>query len=201
MTTGGENQMEIHTCGFCGNQLQPSADICPACLKTFGKSGQTPSSTDIKVASFPLRIFAAFIDLFFLTIIGVLVSIIPLAYLGTLDVNTRWYAVLNLLASSVTIWSIAATLYFTFPEAVWGTSPGKRMLNLQVRSINGARNCIIKTLIRQAVRIGVLSPLPFEGIGLVTGLTVLLYYGTMALSQKSGTLGDLLSGTIVVSDG
>jgi len=81
--------------------------------------------------------------------------------------------------------------YFVVLEAVWSRTLGKFVQGLVVRKLDGSRCDWSAALIRGIVRIVEVNPLLFGG--LPAGLVIIG-------SERKQRIGDLLAGTVVVSD-
>jgi uncharacterized RDD family membrane protein YckC len=81
--------------------------------------------------------------------------------------------------------------YFIFLEALWSRTFGKYFQGLIVRKLDGSRCDWRASLIRSALRIFEVNPLLFGG--LPAGIAILS-------SQRKQRIGDMLAGTVVVSD-
>ena len=81
--------------------------------------------------------------------------------------------------------------YFVVLEAVWSRTVGKFFQGLIVRKLDGTRCDWKAALIRSALRIIEVNPILFGG--LPAGVVIV----TCARKQR---IGDLLAGTVVVSD-
>jgi len=81
--------------------------------------------------------------------------------------------------------------YFIVLEALWSRTPGKFVEGLVVRNLDGSRCGWTAALIRGSLRIVEINPF-FLG-GLPAGLVIIA-------SERKQRLGDLLAGTVVVSD-
>ena len=187
-------------CGACGYKLKPGAGVCPACLTTF--DGQSVQRKDYeKNAPLTYRLLSAFLDLNAVSVIFIFTyNVVPIL-IGSVD----WlllYKMLLFTQENPELYVLGVSCaYFLIPEMIWSTTPAKRMCSLLVRTRSGTRIHPLQAIPRHLVRLGVIYLLAMTGVSWFAACVFLLYYGTMALSRKSGTLGDLLSGTIVVSDG
>jgi len=81
--------------------------------------------------------------------------------------------------------------YFVVLEALWSRTPGKFVEGLVVRNLDGSRCGWTAALIRGSLRIVEINPF-FLG-GLPAGLVIIA-------SERKQRIGDLLAGTVVVSD-
>ena len=81
--------------------------------------------------------------------------------------------------------------YFVVLEASWSRTFGKFFQGLVVRKLDGSRCDFTGALIRGFLRIFEVNPLLFGG--LPAGLVIIF-------SQRKQRIGDLLAGTVVVSD-
>ena len=81
--------------------------------------------------------------------------------------------------------------YFVVLEALWSRTLGKFFQGLVVRKLDGSRCDWTAALIRGSLRIFEANPLLFGGFP--AGLVVIA-------SQRKQRIGDLLAGTVVVSD-
>jgi len=81
--------------------------------------------------------------------------------------------------------------YFVVLEALWSRTFGKFFQGLIVRKLDGSRCDLKAALIRGALRIIEVNPLLLGG--LPAGLVIIA-------SQRKQRIGDLLAGTVVVSD-
>lgn len=81
--------------------------------------------------------------------------------------------------------------YFVVLEALWSRTLGKFFQGLIVRKLDGTRCDLKAALIRSALRIIEVNPILFGG--LPAGLVIIA-------SQRKQRIGDLLAGTVVVSD-
>lgn len=81
--------------------------------------------------------------------------------------------------------------YFVVLEAVWSRTLGKFVQGLVVRKLDGSRCDWSAALIRGLLRIVEVNPLLFGG--LPAGLVIIA-------SERKQRIGDLLAGTVVVSD-
>ena len=81
--------------------------------------------------------------------------------------------------------------YFVVLEALWSRTLGKFFQGLIVRKLDGSRCDWTAALIRGALRIIEVNPLLLGG--LPAGLVIIA-------SQRKQRIGDLLAGTVVVSD-
>lgn len=139
-----------------------------------------PSSKDLVIASPMARLIAVGIDLIPGAAVAMLtVSLSPLTIVrGGLGVTTVDHAIeLTIVITVTTIWCAAW-------EAATGTTPGKRIVGLQVRMLGGNRPNVAAVLIRNAFKAIVLFVPP---------LAIL-----MLLNPRQQGLGDIASGTIVV---
>ena len=81
--------------------------------------------------------------------------------------------------------------YFFFSEALWSRTPGKYLQGLMVVDPSGGRCDWRRALLRTLLRLVEANPLLFGG--LPAGLAILI-------SKRNQRLGDLVAGTLVVSD-
>jgi len=81
--------------------------------------------------------------------------------------------------------------YFVVLEALWSRTLGKFVQGLVVRKLNGDRCDWRAAIIRGSLRIIEVNPLLFGG--LPAGLVIIT-------SERKQRIGDLLAGTVVVSD-
>jgi len=81
--------------------------------------------------------------------------------------------------------------YFVVLEALWSRTPGKFVEGLVVRKLNGNRCGWRAALIRGSLRVVEVNPLLLGG--LPAGLVIIA-------SERKQRIGDLLAGTVVVSD-
>jgi uncharacterized RDD family membrane protein YckC len=81
--------------------------------------------------------------------------------------------------------------YFVVLEALWSRTPGKFVQGLVVRKLDGNRCDWTAALIRGFLRIFEVNPLLLGG--LPAGLVIIA-------SERKQRIGDLLAGTVVVSD-
>jgi uncharacterized RDD family membrane protein YckC len=81
--------------------------------------------------------------------------------------------------------------YFVVLEALWSRTPGKFVQGLVVRKLDGNRCDWTAALIRGFLRIFEVNPLLFGG--LPAGLVIIA-------SERKQRLGDMLAGTVVVSN-
>ena len=81
--------------------------------------------------------------------------------------------------------------YFIVLEALWSRTPGKYFQGLIVRKLDGGRCDWRASLIRGALRIIEVNPLLLGGIP--AGIVILS-------SKRKQRLGDMLAGTVVVSN-
>lgn len=81
--------------------------------------------------------------------------------------------------------------YFLVLEALWSRTLGKYLQGLIVRKVDGSRCDWTAALIRSALRILEVNPLLLGGIP--AGIAVIS-------TRRKQRLGDLLAGTVVVSD-
>ena len=81
--------------------------------------------------------------------------------------------------------------YFVVLEALWSRTLGKFFQGLVVRKLDGSRCDWTAALIRGALRIIEVNPLLLGG--LPAGLVIIA-------SQRKQRIGDLIAGTVVVSD-
>jgi uncharacterized RDD family membrane protein YckC len=81
--------------------------------------------------------------------------------------------------------------YFVVLEALWSRTVGKFLQGLVVRKLDGSRCDWTAALIRGALRIVEVNPLLLGG--LPAGLVIIA-------SQRKQRIGDLLAGTVVVSN-
>ena len=81
--------------------------------------------------------------------------------------------------------------YFIVLEAVWSRTVGKFFQGLIIRKLDGTRCDWKAALIRSALRIIEVNPILFGG--LPAGLVIIA-------SERKQRIGDLLAGTVVVSD-
>lgn len=81
--------------------------------------------------------------------------------------------------------------YFIVFEALWSRTPGKYFQGLIVRKLDGRKGDWVSALIRGVTRIVEVNPVFFGGIP--AGLLVIS-------SERKQRLGDMLAGTVVVSD-
>ena len=81
--------------------------------------------------------------------------------------------------------------YFVVLYALWSRTLGKFFQGLIVRKLDGTRCDLKAALIRSALRIIEVNPILFGG--LPAGLVIIA-------SQRKQRIGDLLAGTVVVSD-
>lgn len=97
----------------------------------------------------------------------------------------------NLPAVKAVLFFLVYLAYFVVLEAVWSRTLGKFFQGLLVRKLDGTRCDWKAALIRGALRIVEVNPLLFGG--LPAGLVII----SNARHQR---IGDLLAGTVVVSD-
>jgi len=81
--------------------------------------------------------------------------------------------------------------YFVILEALWSRTLGKFFQGLVVRKLDGSRCDWTAALIRSSLRILEVNPFLFGG--LPAGMVIIA-------SQRKQRIGDLLAGTVVVSD-
>ncbi|HEX8293405.1 MAG TPA: RDD family protein [Pyrinomonadaceae bacterium] len=81
--------------------------------------------------------------------------------------------------------------YFFLFEALWSRTPGKYLQGLMVVDPSGGRCDWRRALLRTLLRLVEANPLLFGG--LPAGLAILI-------SKRNQRLGDLVAGTLVVSD-
>ena len=81
--------------------------------------------------------------------------------------------------------------YFVVLEALWSRTPGKFVEGLVVRKLNGNRCGWRAALIRGSLRVVEVNPLLLGG--LPAGLVIIA-------SERKQRIGDLLAGTVVVSN-
>ena len=86
------------------------------------------------------------------------------------------------------VFIVLAVAYFVIGESLWGTSPGKHVMGLQVRSTTGDPVSLGRSLVRNLLR--VVDWLP--GAYLLGMLSIVF-------SRRDQRIGDRLAGTIVVS--
>jgi uncharacterized RDD family membrane protein YckC len=126
-------------------------------------------------------------------IVAALIDAIPLILLflgmakqlGTLRVSTGMS--FRLVGWPLAVFAIIVFGYFTVTEAMWGTSPGKRMMGLEVRSAAGDRIGWRQSLIRNLVRFVDWIP-AFYPVGILS----------VAISGRDQRLGDRAAKTVVV---
>jgi len=90
-----------------------------------------------------------------------------------------------------TLFFLAFFAYFIVLEALWSRTLGKYFQGLTVRKLDGRRCDWKAAVIRGSLRIIEVNPLLFGGIP--AGLVVIS-------TDRKQRLGDLLAGTVVVSD-
>jgi len=127
------------------------------------------------------RIVAALIDAIPLTLLFLGMA----KQLGTLKVSSGMS--FRLFGWPLVIFTIIALGYFTVTEAMWGTSPGKRVMGLEVRSATGDRIGWRQSLIRNLVRFVDWIP-AFYPVGILS----------VAISGRDQRLGDRAAKTVVV---
>jgi uncharacterized RDD family membrane protein YckC len=121
------------------------------------------------------RIFAMMIDNILASILCVLVAAkLP----GELPSAVRWV-----------IAGFGYLAYFFFPEAIWGSSPGKRAFGLQVARLDGGRAGWSEAVWRTLLRIVEVNPLL---AGAIPGGLAVMW------SKRKQRLGDMLARTAVV---
>lgn len=122
------------------------------------------------------RLVAAFLDhLFALALMLFIVALIPESYP----------------AIKAAFFFLAYLAYYIVLEAIWSRTPGKRLQGLIVRKLDGSRCGWKAALIRGGLRIVEVNPLLLGG--LPAGLVIIS-------SSRKQRLGDMLAGTVVVSD-
>lgn len=122
------------------------------------------------------RIIAAFIDnLFAFAVMMMVVSLVP----ETLP------------AVKAVCFFLAYLSYFIVLEALWSRTLGKYFQGLIVRKIDGSRGDWKASLIRGSLRILEVNPLLLGG--LPAGIAILS-------SDRKQRIGDMLAGTVVVSN-
>lgn len=89
----------------------------------------------------------------------------------------------------VLLWLALVALYFFVCEAIWGQSPGKRVLGLVVVGRDGQRAGVGRVAVRNLLR--PIDSFPFYLIGLLT----------MLLTEHKQRVGDLAAGTFVTRSG
>lgn len=138
----------------------------------------TPENIEIeytKAGLFP-RAAASFIDMFILYLISLLFLHAKLYYL-----KNEFY---NALAVIILADFFLYLLYGIFFEALWGKTPGKKIMHLKVIQKNGTKLTLNAAIIRN------LFKFIFEVYGI--GVILMLFF-------KSGLrLGDMAAGTVVV---
>jgi uncharacterized RDD family membrane protein YckC len=81
--------------------------------------------------------------------------------------------------------------YFIVFEALWSRTPGKYFQGLIVRKLDGRKSDWVSAVVRSVLRIVEVNPVLLGGIP--AGLIVIS-------SERKQRLGDMLAGTVVVSD-
>lgn len=127
------------------------------------------------------RIVAGLIDAIPLTLLFLGMA----KQLGTLKISSGMS--FRLVGWPLVIFAIIAFGYFTVTEAIWGTSPGKRVMGLEVRSATGDRIGWRRSLIRNLVRFVDWIPV-FYPVGILS----------VAISGRDQRLGDRAAKTVVV---
>jgi uncharacterized RDD family membrane protein YckC len=127
------------------------------------------------------RIVAALIDAIPLTLLFLGMA----KQLGTLRVSSGMS--FRLFGWPLAIFAVVVFGYFTVTESLWGTSPGKRVMNLEVRSVGGNRIGWRQSLIRNLVRFIDWVP-AFYPVGILS----------VAISGRDQRLGDRAAKTVVV---
>jgi uncharacterized RDD family membrane protein YckC len=121
------------------------------------------------------RLYAALIDLFLRGLVMVLAAI-PIGFLG--NVGVGFY----LIGIFLLVWA-----YPIFFEMYWsGTTPGKRLMGIEVRNDDGTPVSWSSSVVRNLLRV-----IDFLPILWVTGI------GFIAGSRNFQRLGDIAAGTIV----
>lgn len=91
----------------------------------------------------------------------------------------------------VTFYFLTYLAYFVVLEALWSRTLGKYLQGLMVRKLDGRRCDWKAALIRGALRVIEINPLVLGG--LPAGLVIIA-------SSRKQRIGDVLAGTVVVSD-
>ena len=91
------------------------------------------------------------------------------------------------------LWLLAMTVYCTATEMLWGTTPGKALLKMRVRDVDGGRPRKLQIFARNLMRIIDFFPLVIGG----TNLFYLVALTTAACTVRRQRLGDLLGRTVI----
>jgi uncharacterized RDD family membrane protein YckC len=97
----------------------------------------------------------------------------------------------NWLAMKVVVLVAGYLGYFIVFEALWSRTPGKYFQGLIVRKLDGGKSDWISSVLRGVMRIIEVNPVLLGGVP--AGLIVIS-------SERKQRLGDMLAGTVVVSD-
>lgn len=155
---------------------------------------ETPENVQVayKLAGLGTRFIAWITDQLLMILMMIVLFIILVASGSTYDAflgnrgHSSSTAAAILIGAIVLIWGLGSMLYFGLCELLMhGATPGKRSLKIRVVKTNGfaldARSVFLRTVFR------VLDNIP-------------LLYIVPLLSKQSQRLGDMVAGTVVVSD-
>jgi uncharacterized RDD family membrane protein YckC len=127
-------------------------------------------------------------------IIDAIIIAIPTAIIGfiislamVVNINTLWYFAWGSWIINGLIEGVLLLLYFVLLELMWGATIGKRILGLQVQTVEGQRVTAVKSLIRN--------------ISKVLGPLILLDWlvGILTDGDKRQKFSDRIAGTTVIS--
>jgi uncharacterized RDD family membrane protein YckC len=104
------------------------------------------------------------------------------------DLGGSHRVTIGLFGAPFDVYLVSAIAYFVIPEAVWGTSPGKRVMGLVVTSVGGEPVSWEQSLVRNLLRLVDWFPALYM-IGMLS----------IAVSRRDQRLGDRVSNTVVKS--
>ncbi len=135
------------------------------------------------------RLPAYLIDLGIRVLVGGAVFVLAGIFLGFLGMGI-----------AMTAFFILAFFYGGLFEALWnGQTPGKRMMNLRVLTIDGQPINAMQAVMRNLVRFADAMPIPFFGADVIGWIGCYLFgLVATASNRRYQRLGDLVCGTMVV---
>ena len=160
-----------------------------------------------RYAGFFVRAYAFVIDNIILSIVGVL-GIYLLSFVGLIDITAvtevaKQYIenpgsseivskALDLpgMSTFFTIWSFVQAIYFIVFHAIWGATPGKKLLHIHVEMANGEKLSWAFSIFRFVASIVTQATIIFYGLG----------YLIVLIDPQKRALHDFIARTRVVHD-
>ena len=172
-------------CGVNNDRGEVNCYICGASLPSLaapadvaGKRRQSSTPVAEKQATVGDRALALIFDRF--TLAAILTIVLAATHMGPIDTTAT-----SALATMIALFAGAMVLYHSILEGAFGTTLGKAMMALQVRTDSG-RNRFVAALLRNVLRI--VDSVGFYVLGFLFAM----------FTQRAQRVGDLVAGTVVM---